>query len=242
MFNLTYTCWSVVFAHLYYHIQRNTLREPHLGFLIFHDNIKIRSSRKEAKNTFEEWLHLSAAMKNVHKRSVEHVFFSPQVATHFRGGFRSLYIRSVKGLALAHDITWSSCAHTIRKMAALPRAFVLRHSVRIIPITSRSTVPTARMLATVTARKNSVQKDRYAIANFGQRSKLPVILKRWLAADSEITIESLKEDTLNVLRLFDKVNPEKVGQCTARCTSLILLAAPTLGHIRRSFYERSWFG
>ena len=124
----------------------------------------------------------------------------------------------VKGLALAHDITWSSRAgFTTRKMAALPRAFVWRNCVKMTPFTLRSTVLTPRMIATVTARKSAIQKERSAIANFGQRSKLPVVLKRWLAADSEITVESLKEDCLNVLRLFDKVNPEKVGQCTTVC-------------------------
>ena len=126
----------------------------------------------------------------------------------------------MKGLALAHDITWSSRAIPIRKMAALPRAFVLRNTVKLIPFTPRSTLLTARMVATVTARKRAVQKDRSVIANFGRRSKVPVIHKRWLAAGSEITIESLKEDTLNVLRLFDKVNPNEVGQCRAVCMYL----------------------
>lgn len=87
--------------------------------------------------------------------------------------------------------------------------------MKMVPTTSRSTVIAARTIATVTARRSAVltaHGDRHAIMNFGQTSKLPVIHRRWLA--SEMTLKNLREGTLDVLKLFDKVNPSKVGWCT----------------------------
>lgn len=120
-------------------------------------------------------------------------------------------------------------------MASVPRVAALGVS-RALRVLSRSQLTATRPL--VAPRRTYLTSSK----SVNRLSAVPGFLActRGYSAAAAISENDLKDRVLNVLKLFDKVNPEMVSETRGFMQCIIFMRCP--GYTRGPLYVRPWLG